>query len=572
MSLREIFQNQKPIEEASKNYTVSGKYGMIACPVKEAAEAGEEVLKEGGNAIDAIIAMQLALATVEGLNTGLGGGGVILYYDSKNKDTKILNGHSKAPASITPDLFFDEEGKLMPFAERSVSPRSVAVPGAMKMLELAHETYGSLSLDRLIDPAIRLAEEGFRISSSWERALENFHDRLGDAAKRVFVPGGRPLEEGDYLRQPDLAKTLRIIRKEGFSALYEGEIADAIIETLKAHGGRMEKADLENYEAVIEDPFWGNYKGYELAFPAPAGGGGLTLAQLLKILEKLNVSQYGINSWEKYHLIAEATRIVLADQQTYIGDPNFSRIPYDGLLDDKYIEERAKLIDFGERKEKITAGKPWNYQEGEANYKVEMDHSYHGMDTTHFTAVDQWGNIAAITTSIERIFGSGIMVDGYGFMLNNDLTDFNPEPGTANEPNGNKHPLSSKTPTMVFHEGKPFFTLGSPGATTIISSVAQVLLHVLDYKMDLREAISEVRIFNNPELSMEWEDGINEEAMTKLKELGYELNKSFKSETADDRLGDVKGILIDPWHQTLYGAVDSPRPGRAIGIDEAPDK
>lgn len=572
MSLEEIFHNQKPVEDASKSHTVSGEDGMVSCAVKEAAVVGEEVLKEGGNAIDAIIAIQLALSVVEGMNTGVGGGGVLSYYDSKTKDTKIFDGHSKAPSSVKPDLYYDEMDKLMPFDERSTSPRSVAVPGAMKMLELAHDTHGSMALERLIDPAIRLAEQGFRVNSSWERTLENFQDRLGEEAKKVFVPDGQPLKEGDYLRQSNLAKTLKIIREEGFSSVYEGEIADAVIETLTAHGGIMRKADLENYQATIEEPLWGSYKGYDLSFPGSANGGGIPLAQLLKILEKLNVSQYGIHSWEKYHMIAEATRIVLADQQTHIGDPDFIRIPLKGLIHDEYIEERMKLIDFQQRKQEINAGDPWKYEQGEANYKVESVESYQGMDTTHFTAVDKWGNIAACTTSIERIFGSGIMVDGYGFMLNNDLTDFNPEPGTANEPNANKSPVSSKSPTIVFYKGKPFFTLGSPGASTIISTVAQVLLHVLDYKMDLGEAISEARIFTNPEMSMEWEDGINKETMAKLKELGYELDRSFKEETADDRIGDVKGILIDPWNSKLYGAADSPRPGRAIGINNVPKK
>lgn len=568
MSLKEIFHNQKPVGDTAKKHTVSGKSGMVSCAVKEAAIAGEEILKQGGNAIDAVIAMQLALTVVEGMNTGIGGGGVLTYYHAERQETKIFNGQSRAPSTVTPNLFYDDNDEMLPFDERSTNPQSVAVPGAMKMLELAYNTHGSIEFEELINPAIRLAEEGFQVNRSWERTLENFQDRLGTEARKLFVPDGQPLKKGEFLYQPDLAKSLRIIRDEGFNALYKGEIGDAIIDTLAEHGGIMKKADLENYQAAIEKPFWGKYKEYDMAFPAPPSGGGFTLAQLLNILEKLNISQYEVHSWEKYHLIAEATRVVLADQQTYIGDPSFITIPYKALLADEYIEERIKLIDFKQRKQKIEAGDPWKYVQGDSNYKVKMDKSRHGMDTTHFTAVDQWGNIAACTTSLERIFGSGIMVNGYGFMLNNDLTDFNPEPGTANEPNANKFPISSKSPTIAFYKGRPFFTLGSPGASTIISSVAQVLLHVIDYKMNLGEAISEVRIFNNPQLSMEWEDGINQEAMDKLKELGYELDRSFKKETADDRIGDVNGILIDQETCMLYGAADSPRPGSAIGIND----
>ncbi|GAB3799513.1 gamma-glutamyltransferase [Virgibacillus kimchii] len=568
MSLEEIFHNQKPVGEASKYHTASGKDGMVSCPVKEAAEAGEEVLKEGGNAIDAVIAMQMALTAVEGMNTSIAAGGYILYYDNKKKETKVINGHSKAPAATTPDIFYKADGELIPFEERSVSAKSVGVPGIMKALELAHTTYGSKELKHLIDPAIKLAENDYHVNSLWERTIDNFKDRFGKEARKVFVPDGKPLEEGDTIRQPDLAKALKIIRNEGFSSVYEGEIADAIIETLDKMGGIMKKSDLKNYKAVMEDPLWGSYKGYDLAFPPPPNGGGFAISLLLKMFEKLNISQSDVHSWEKYHLVAESIRVVLADQQTHIGDPDFVKLPLKGLFSEAYIKERLKLIDFNERKEKINPGEPWKYEEGKASYKQRQDTSFHGMETTHFTAIDKWGNIAACTSSIERIFGSGIMVPGYGFILNNDLTDFNPEPGTVNEANANKFAVSSKTPTIVYHKGKPFFTLGSPGAETIVGSVAQVLLHVLDYKMDVGEAIDEPRIFNNPQRSWEWEDGINEQAMEKLKELGYNLGRGFESISADDRLGDVKGIMIDPWNGKLYGTADSPRPGRAIGVKD----
>ena len=568
MSLEEIFNNQKPVGDVSKYNTASGEDGMVSCPVKEAAEAGEEVLKNGGNAIDAVIAMQLALTVTEGMNTSIAAGGYILYYDHKTKETKVLNGHSKAPAATTPDIFYNKKGELIPFDERSISPKSVGVPGMMKVLELAHETYGSLELERLIDPAIELAENDYRVNSLWERTIDNFKDRLGEEARKVFVPDGKPLAEGDSIRQSDLANTLKTIRKEGFSSVYEGKIADAIINTLDKMGGMMKKSDLKNYQAVIEEPLWGDYRGYKLAFPAPPNGGGFAISQLLKMFEKLNISQYDVHSWKKYHLAAETIRVVLADQQTHIADPAFAKLPLKGLFMDKYIEERLKLIDFKERKQEIKPGDPWKYEEGKPNYKQKQDQSFHGMETTHFTAIDKWGNIAACTSSIERIFGSGIMVPGYGFILNNDLTDFNPEPGTVNEADADKFAVSSKSPTIVFYEGKPFFTLGSPGAETIVGSVAQVILNVLDYKMDLGEAIDEPRIFNNPQRSWEWEDGINEQAMKKLKELGYELSRGFEIVSADDRLGDVKGILIDPWNGELYGTADSPRPGRAIGVKD----
>lgn len=572
MSIQEIFKNQKTAGHASYYETVKGHYGMVACPIKEAAEAGEKVLEDGGNAIDAIIAMQFALCSVEGMNTGIGAGGFILYYDSENNETKAIHGHTRAPAATTPEVFYNSEGNLMPFDERTMSPKSVGVPGVMKMMELALEKYGSMSLDRLIDPAIKLAEEEYRVNSLWDRTIDIFKERLGEEAKKVFVPNGEPLKEGDMVRQPDLAKALKAIKKEGFSSLYEGELADAIIDTLQKYGGIMTKEDLQNYEASIEEPFWSSYKGYDLAFPGPPNGGGIAVSQILKILEPFNISQYGVRSWEKYHLVAEATRLALADQQTYLGDPGFTDIPLEGLFNEEYLKERGNIINFDKRWEEINAGDPWNYQEGTPSQPVKKDNSKKGMDTTHFTVIDQWGNIASCTTSLERIFGCGIMVEGYGFLLNNDITDFNPEPGTANEPNSNKCAVSSKSPTIVYHEGKPFFTLGSPGGPTIVGSVAQVLLHVLDYQMDLKEAVAERRIFNNPDVSWEWEDGIEDEIMAKLRDLGYKLDQGFKEVAADNRLGDVQAILVDPSSGKLYGTNDAPRPGAAIGLKKPPEE
>lgn len=572
MGIHEIFQNQQADKLAAHQKTSTGRYGMAASAVKEATAAGTKMLEEGGNAIDAIIAIQLALAAVEGVNTGIAAGGFLIYYDSAQKKTEVIHGHSKAPSAVTPRLFVDAEGEIVPFEKRSINAVSVGVPGMMKALETAHERHGTLPIESLIRPAIKLAEEDYRTSSLWERTINLFKDRLGEEAKRVFVPNGKSLKEGDPVKQPDLAKTLRIIRDKGFKSVYEGEIADAMVETIQQHGGLMTKQDLKNYEVKIEEPLWVSYKEYDLAFPAPPNGGGFAVAQLLKLLEPLNLSQYGPHSWEKYHLIAEAMRLALADRQVYIEDPDVTDIPMTGLLHPGYLEERRSLISFERRMEDVNSGDPRQYEDREPAARNKGPSHETGYETTHFTAVDRWGNIAACTSSIERIFGSGIMVPGYGFMLNNDMTDFNPEPGSVNEPNANKYPVSSKAPTIVFHEGKPFFTLGSPGAATIVASVLQVLLNILEYEMDLEDAITERRIYNTPDLSVEWQDGIEEKTMKKLAELGYHPDDSFKSQTADERLGDVQAILFHPSTGDMYGVADAPRPGDAEGLDEPPKR
>lgn len=573
MGIKEIFKNQNVAKLEAHQKTEKAHYGMVASAIKEATESGRKVLEDGGNAMDALIAVQLSLAVVEGMNTGIAAGGFLLYYDSEKKKTEVIQGHSKAPKAVTPNFFLDANDEVIPFDERSVNAISVGVPGIMKALKIAHERHGSMSLERLIDPAIKLAEEGCRVNSLWVRTLDLFKHRLDEEAKKLYVPNGKTLKEGEIVKQPDLAKTLKIIRDQGFEAVYEGEIADAIVDTIQKNGGLMTKQDLKNYVVKIEEPLWSSYKEYDLAFPPPPNGGGFAVAQLLKLLEPYKLKQYPSHSWEKYHLIAEGMRLALADRQVYIEDPDVTDIPMKGLLHPDYLEERRNLISFDSRIEKADCGDPWKYEgrEPAAQNKKAPSHET-GYETTHFTAVDRWGNVAACTSSIERIFGSGIMVPGYGFLLNNDLTDFNPEPGSVNQPNGDKYPVSSKAPAIVFHEGKPFFTLGSPGAATIVASVLQVILNVLEYEMDLEDAIKERRIYNTPDLSVEWQDGIEDSVLDKLHELGYNPDMGFKKSTADDRLGDVQAILINPSTGDMFGAADEPRPGDAEGVDKPPKK
>lgn len=568
-NIEEIFKAQKKYKIDNENKGDTSHEGMVASAIEEASKAGNEMLEAGGNAFDALIAIQLSLAVVEGMNTGIGAGGFILCYDSKNEETKVVNAHSRSPDDLTKDCFIDDEGEPVPFDERTKSASSIGVPGIMKGLEYLHENYATLPLEQLIDPAIHLAKNEFRVNSLWDRTIQLFKHRLEETAREKFVPEGTPLREGDTITQLELAKTLEIIRKKGFKAVYEGEIADAIVKTVQEHGGLLNHQDLLNYHVKIDEPLWSTYKDYKLAAPRPPSGGGIAVAQQLKMFEALNVARYGPHSWEKYHLISQVLQQALADRQSYIGDPNFHRLPIDGLLHPDYIKERCRQIDLNKNVGTVEAGDPWEYQEGKdgtitKNYYADNE----GYETTHFTAVDKWGNIASCTSSIERIFGSGIMVPNYGFLLNNDLTDFQAEPGQVNEPNGKKYPTSSKCPTIMFHDDKPFFTLGSPGGPTIVASVAQTILNVIEYNMPLEDAIKEPRLYTEPDLGKQWEDGINEKTLKKLESLGYDFNQSFRVESADTRIGDVQAIMIDQTDgRLLYGVADSPRPGDARGTE-----
>ncbi|MEF2098412.1 gamma-glutamyltransferase [Bacillus sp. CFBP9009] len=559
--MHQLFKNQKAKKsDMNKQRTVADS-GMVASAVDEATQAGAKVLEEGGNAMDALVAVQFALSVVELFNTGIGASGYILYYDNNKKETKVINGHSQAPKGIKRDMFLDKEGNILEHFQRSTHASAVAIPGIMKAMDLALREFGTMPLDKLIEPAARLAENGFRVNSQWDDAIQTLTLRMGDEAKAFFVPEGIPRVEGEWVKNPNLAKTLRILQRKGVDALYQGEIGEAIVDTLEKKGGMMTKEDLYEYRAKIEEPITGRYKEYELAVPAPPNGGGLSLIQLLKILEGFRLEQYKVSSWEKYYLLAEAMRLTFSDKLAYMTDPEFGDIPIEGLLHPEYIKERQKMINWKSRNPEIDSGNPWVYQDS-SNKKGEVKNFKTGGETTHFIAVDRWGNIAACTSSIEHVMGSGIMVPGYGFLLNNDLTDFYPEPGHINSIEPKKYPVSAKTPTIVLKDGNPVLTLGSPGGPTIVASVSQVLINIFDYQMDIKDAIEEPRIYNSTTPLIWWEEGIPQKARNKLTQMGFEFPELAKS------IGNVQAILIDQENGDIYGAADSSRPGSAIGINK----
>ncbi|CAH0344536.1 gamma-glutamyltransferase [Bacillus sp. CECT 9360] len=558
--MKTIIKNQKARKNDTNKQRAVADYGMVASAVDEATKVGAAVLRQGGNAMDAVVAVQFALSVVEPFNTGIGASGYILHYDNNKKETTVINGHSQAPKAIQEDMFIDRDGNIIPHFERSTHASAVAIPGIMKGMETALNEFGTMSLDKLIEPAVALAENGFKVNWQWDYAIQTLMLRMGDEAKAFFAPDGMPRVEGEWVKNPNLAKTLRILQKKGIDALYHGEIGDAIVETLQKMEGILTKEDLQNYQVDIEKPMTGSYKEYEVVVPGPPNGGGPSLIQLLKILEGFHLEQYQVASWEKYYVLAEAMRLTFSDKLAYMGDPEFVDIPMKGLHHPDYIKERQNLINWTSRNTEIDCGNPWLYQES-TNKKGEVKDFETGGETTHFTAVDRWGNIAACTSSIEHVMGSGIMVPGYGFLLNNDLTDFYPEPGHNNSIEPKKYPVSAKTPTFVFKDGKPVLTLGSPGGPTIVASVAQVLIHLIDYKMDLKDAIEEPRIYNSTAPLVWWEEGLDQSAKNKLEQMGFEFPELAKP------IGNVQAILIDQDHGDLYGAADSTRPGSAIGLN-----
>ncbi|MBT2693873.1 gamma-glutamyltransferase [Bacillus sp. ISL-55] len=544
--------------------TATGKIAMAASAHPIATDAGEKILREGGNAIDAAIAIQFGLNVGEPMMTGIGGSGFFMVYHAESKTTKIFDGHTRAPKAAHPELFLDEKGDVVPFKVRSTNATGVGVPGILKAMEAARKEYGTKPLAELIEPAAQAAEKGVEVNWVMEEILNTFDYRLGEHAKELFQPGGKSLKEGDVYQKEHLAKTFRILQRDGIEAFYEGEIGEALISTLKELGGIMEMSDLRDYEITIDEPVWGTYRDYKIASSNMPSAGGTTMLQILKLLEGFDLSKYDAKSWEKYYLFTEAMRIAFTDKIAFSGDPEFGEIPLKGLLSEEYLAERRKLINFERRNDSVDFGNPWAYMDGkEINvvrqpFEPEKERS----ETTHFTVMDKWGNIVACTSTVEHPFGSGIMVKDHGFVLNNELTDFDAVPGGLNEVQPGKRPVSCKTPTIVFKDDEPVLTLGSPGGPTIIGSVFQTLVNVLDFGMDLKDAIEEPRIFNSTGPLIGWESGISMEAKGELESMGFEF--------ADGPfpLGNVQAIKIDREKGLIYGAADSSREGKATGLDE----
>lgn len=761
--------------------TDEGELGMVVSAHPLASEVGAEILREGGNAVDAAIAMQFALNVAEPMMSGIGGGGFMMYYDAASEDISIINSRERAPSGATPDMFLDKsknvtgpgglllgaidlspkeegdgefhigelsltdldseknvfqydfkgevntswstekfaldergttftldeeggkiafgpargsnksslglttakidplenselflrfktdnpgedkrirtwlradeyrsgstyaknglgieintnnntvsviqskesntttletidmkastdwqslrfqvegnnlkvklwdteaepsdwtidtvQGAVLPFQERVQNGKSVGVPGTLKGLDTALNKWGTsnYSLSDLIQPAIKMAEEGVEVNWAVAAAIENNANKLSKtAAKEVFLPNGTPLKEGEMLVQKDLAKTFKLIAEQGVDVFYNGEIGEALANEVQAAGGSMVADDLKGYDVTHDAPVRGDYKGYEIVTMPPPSSGGLTMLQMLKMSEMIDLTSYGTKRFGKYHNLVELMHLAYADRGKYMGDPEYADIPEKGLLDTDYLKERVKTIKQDQANTNVQPGNPWDYQEGDPDPKtadIKVDDKKDG-ETTHFTVADQWGNMVSYTTTIEQLFGSGIMVSDYGILLNNELTDFDAQPGGVNEVAPNKRPLSSMTPTIVLKDGKPFMTVGSPGGPTIITSVTQTIMNVIGYDMELKDAIEEPRIYSNTFPNIRWEKGIPSEVRAQLSNVGH----VWEDSPVD--IGNVNSILVEANEaKTNYiGAADSTREGVAIGIDSETDK
>jgi len=550
---------QRPAPEAASGWTqkkaVFARHEMVAAANPLAARAGLRILHEGGSATDAAITVQMVLGLVEPQSSGLGGGAFLLHWSAAERRVRSFDGRETAPRAARPDRFLDSGGQPLPFYQAVTSGKSVGVPGVLRMLELAHRRYGRLPWARLFQPAIRLAEKGFRVSPRLHELLERDRYLRRDARARAlyYRADGHALPVGASLVNRAYAATLRRIAAQGAQALYSGPIARDIVRAVRSRGGDLTAADLGHYAALEREPVCAPYRGVRICGMGPPSSGGVTLLELLGILERTDFDRAPPLSAQAVHLFSEASRLAYADRSRYIGDPAFVRVPLRGLLDPAYLARRARLI--GERS--MGVARPGHPALAPPAADVP-DSEHHG--TSHVSIVDRAGNAVAMTTTIENAFGSRIMVRG--FLLNNELTDFSFRPGAdglaaANRVEAGKRPRSTMAPTLVFdRDGRLRMLLGSPGGPAIVDFVAKTLVAALDWGDDIQAAIAAPNFgsLNGPTLL---------ERDTAARELGPALAARGHVLDAVRLTSGVQGIerVAGGW----LGGADPRREGLAIG-------
>jgi gamma-glutamyltranspeptidase / glutathione hydrolase len=476
------------------------RHEMVAAANPLAAEAGLDMLRAGGSAVDAAIAVQMVLGLVEPESSGIGGGAFLLVYSPKTRQTTSFDGREVAPASARPDMFLDAAGKPRTKADAIPGGLSVGIPGVVAMLEMAHKKYGKLPWAKLFQPAIKLADNGFPVGPKLARTIRGFTRgaNMPDMKAHFYHPDGAPLSEGEIYKNPEYAASLQAIAAGGSKAFYTGEIAQAIVDKVQhapVNQGGMTLDDLAGFKALERSAVCGDYRIWHVCSMGPPSSGGIAIVQILGMLQRFPSSQLQPNTLSEAHLFAQASRLAYADRAKYVGDPAFVQVPIAGLLDKSYVAGRAALIDPLRDMGTAQAGNP---PEKHADYAPQRSPVLHG--TSHMTIVDRSGQVIAMTTSVESVFGAEVMVKG--FFLNNTLTDFSLDPvldgkPVANAPAPGKRPLSAMSPTIVLDkDGKFLLSVGSPGGPAIIGYVAQTLIAMLDGGLPPAQAIALPRQLN----------------------------------------------------------------------------
>ncbi|WP_194610344.1 gamma-glutamyltransferase [Clostridium vitabionis] len=552
------------LEKKKTDRDATGKNGAVASCSWYASKAGLDVLQNGGNAFDAAAAVGYTLGVVEPYFSGLGGGGFMTLYDAKTKKVSVIDFRETAPAAATADMFLDESGQPKNYTPEGADATaaapasqyggaSVAVPGEVAGLEYLLEHYGS-GVDRkdIFQDAIDLANDGYVVTATFKEELDESYNLINAMPEiaGIYLNDGLPRKVGDHVKNPDLAKTLENIRDNGKDAFYTGDNAQKIVDAVQKYGGVLTASDLENYTVKEREPVEGSYQGYTIYSLPPASSGGTHLCEILNILENADMKSLEVNSPEYVHMFSEAFKIAFADRAKYMADTDFADVPLKELTSKEYAKWRYSQID------------PEKSGTYEAVPSEELEH----YATTSFSVVDKDGNMVACTQTVNYGFGSKIVPEGTGFCLNDEMDDFAcDDPSSTNCVEGGKRPLSSMSPSIVLYpDGTPFMTIGTPGATRIFPTIAQVVQKMIDYDMPIQDAIDCARIYDNSKNNINYEsDGVNPvtaETAQKLQAMGHEVTDKGAWQLF---FGGVQGISIDK-DGTLHGGADPRRDGKAL--------
>lgn len=539
------------ILEGERHHPAQGTRGMVATSHPAATEVALQVLKDGGNAVDAAVTAGFSLAVTQPRSGNIGGGGFMLVAPGDGRPVTAIDYRETAPAAATRTMFQDEQGKVIPNRSRFTHLAS-GVPGTVAGLALALEEYGTITLPEALAPAIRLAREGFVVPHRFTEGLEQARERLQrwPATRATFYreDGGAP-QPGTLFRQPELAATLQRIADHGIADFYRGETARLIADEMARNGGLITLEDLAAYRPVLREPIHGSYRGYDIYSMSPPSSGGIHIVQILNILEDYPIGDYGHNSATTIHLMAEAMKLAYADRAEYLGDTGFVDVPLGGLTSKAYADELRQKIQMTSARpaEDIGAGNPLPFESNE---------------TTHFSIVDQWGNAVSNTYTINFSYGSGITVTGAGFLLNNEMDDFSAKPGVpnaygliggeANRIEPGKRMLSSMSPTIARRDGRNVLVTGSPGGSRIITTTLQVLMNVIDHNLNIQSAVAAPRIHHQwlPD-ELRIEQGISPDTLDLLEAKGHAI-------APGPAMGAIQSIRIDE-DGTLYGGADPRR-------------
>ncbi len=537
-------------------HPVVGRSGMVASEQELASRIGLQILKSGGNAVDAAVAMGFALAVALPNAGNIGGGGFMVVHDAKSGKNIALDFREVAPSKATRDMYVGADGKVID-GKSLYTHYAVGVPGTVAGMEHALKKWGSLPLSTVIAPAAKLADKGFTVSETLAKILEQEKKNMGQwpATQAIFWRNGEPLKRGDRLVQKDLAQSLRLIGQQGSKVFYEGSIARKIAAEMAPHAGALSLQDLKSYKVAEREPLRGTYRGYEIVTMPPPSSGGAHLIQILNMMERWPMNQWGVNSAQSIHYMAESMKLAYADRAEYLGDPDFVTVPLKGLTSKRYAEALAAGID------------PYQARAGK-DIKPGKPQPYESDQTTHYSVVDKAGNAVAVTYTLNTNFGSGIVAKGTGILLNNEMDDFSAKPGVANayglvggDANAvaaGKRPLSSMTPTMVLKGGKPVLVTGSPGGARIITTVLQTVVNTIDFGMNPAEAAATPRFHHQwtPD-ELRVEKGISPDTVALLKSRGH--NVAVKASMGRTQTIELRDGM-------LYGASDPRNPdGQTLG-------